>query len=306
MMMPLARPSRSAALSNAGYANGRPATRGSEVSASTLRSSDSSAMRSAWIRAPWLSSTDWMVGRSSVATAWRKAKSSDSISTACVRRATFCSESRRNTRSPTSSSWRMLLRALRSLACCRRKSAPPCTSASSTRKKTTMRLWSVRSRTLVGAAPAGCGRTADAHFRLHRHAPLHVRARAGIELPPRRLLGVGELRVPYAHGVGPARHSGDRGAAILAGDAEVRRLRHVDVADHPVVDVAAERHDARRIEYDRLRRRAHVERKVEALGGRERIDVMAHAVAIGKRHRRADQDGLHLGHELLADLLDLL
>src|SRR5689334_9163784 len=200
-----------------------------------------------------------MVGRSSVATAWRKAKSSDRISTACVRRAVFCSESRRNTRSPTSSSWRMLFLALRPLACCRRKSAPPCTSASSTRKKTTMRLWRVRSRMLVGAAPASRRRAADAHLGLERHAPLHRLACARIELAPGGLLGVDQLRMPYANRVGAARHAGDRGAAILAGGGEVRRLGYVDVADHPVVDIAAQRDDTRRVEHHRLRRRADVE-----------------------------------------------
>src|SRR5581483_1538579 len=121
--------------------------------------------------------------------------------------------------------------ALRSLACCRRKSAPPCTNASKTRKKPTMRLWRERRRTLVRAAPACRRRASDAHFGLQRHAPLHVLARARIELAPRGFLRVDELRMPHAHGVGAARHAVDRGAAVLAGGGEVRRLGHVDISD---------------------------------------------------------------------------
>jgi hypothetical protein len=72
------------------------------------------------------------------------------------------------------------------------------------------------------------------------------------------------------------------------------------------VDVAAEHHDACLVEQHRLRRHAGVERQLEALRGRERVHVMAHAVLVRERDGRAHVHGLDLRHELLVDLLELL
>jgi len=72
------------------------------------------------------------------------------------------------------------------------------------------------------------------------------------------------------------------------------------------MDVAADGDHAGLVEYDRLCRRADVQRQLEALRRRERIHVMAHAVAIGERDRAAGVDRLHVRHELQVDLLDLV
>ena len=69
--------------------------------------------------------------------------------------------------------------------------------------------------------------------------------------------------------------------------------------------VADDEHDhARPIERDGLRRNARVERKLEALRGGERIDVMPHVIVVGKGDRRSREDGSDSGLELLVHLVD--
>lgn len=75
---------------------------------------------------------------------------------------------------------------------------------------------------------------------------------------------------------------------------EVGRLRNVNVANHPVVDIASQNNNSRLVEHHRTWD-AFVQRKFEPLCGRKRIQLVAHAIAIRKGHRRADHDDLHLG-----------
>src|SRR5438034_871513 len=95
-----------------GYAKGLPTRDASSVSARTTFSSEASVMTLAPTRAPWLCSTERIVGLSLDAIAWRKAKSADRISAPCSRRPWFCANSLRNTRSPCSSCWSIGCRAL--------------------------------------------------------------------------------------------------------------------------------------------------------------------------------------------------
>src|SRR5438034_2353090 len=177
-------------------------------------------------------------------------------------------------RSPTARSWRMWSRALRSLAAFTSRSAMPCTATSSATKKKTMRLRRLRSRTsgaLVPAALAGGGRAPHAQLGLERDLPVERRVlhRAEIRRAARGLLGQPHTRMPDAERIPPSRQTGEQGSSFAIAQCKKRRFGNVDVPDHPVMDVAADRYHARHVEQDRLRRRADVERQLEALGLRE-------------------------------------
>ena len=85
---------------------------GSSVSARITLSSDASVITLAPTRAPWFRSTDRIVPVSLVAMAWRNAKSAERIPAPCSSRAWFCVRSCLNTRSPCSSSWSIVWRAI--------------------------------------------------------------------------------------------------------------------------------------------------------------------------------------------------
>ena len=69
-------------------------------------------------------------------------------------------------------------------------------------------------------------------------------------------------------------------APLLVGGGEVRRRHDQDHARHPVVDVAADLHRAGLVEAHRRRRLALVERDLEGLGARERVDVVVDLVVV--------------------------
>src|SRR6266478_2163385 len=118
----------------------------------------------------------------------------------------------------------------------------------------------IRARRNMGSAysipsPSLCaGRTAHFHLALELELPrdVHAPRPRRVHVLSRGLFGDFELRMPDAHRIGARRQLGDDRFAVLAGLGEVRRIRDVDIADHPVVDVAAEHDDAGLVEYDRL------------------------------------------------------
>ena len=73
-----------------------------------------------------------------------------------------------------------------------------------------------------------------------------------------------------------AGRSGIARVAVRIRPGEVRRVGHVDVADHLVVDVAAQHHEAGRVECHRRVGLALVERQLESSRRRERIDLVTH------------------------------
>src|SRR5579862_96935 len=85
---------------------------------------------------------------------------------------------------------------------------------------------------------------------------------------------VAKPRVPECHAVAPARDVGGPNASAVRA-AEERRVGDYQVRHHVVMDVAAEGYHARLIEGHGRVWVAMVERQLEALGGREGIDLMA-------------------------------
>mgnify|MGYP006901792945 CR=1 FL=1 len=73
---------------------------------------------------------------------------------------------------------------------------------------------------------------------------------------------------------------------MFIADGKPRVVGDIDVAHHPVVDIATEHHHTRAIKDYRRTWRALVQTQLKALGQGKGIDVMADIVAIRKRHRR--------------------
>ena len=148
-------------------------------------------------------------------------------------------------------------------------------------------------------------RTPNPHLGLEYQRPGDFGpSRAGcIDILARVFLHANELRMPHPHDVGARRKVEQDRPAFCVGLGEVGRFRHIDVADHPVVDVAAQDHYAGLVESHRLRN-AGIEWQFETLCRRKGVNLMAHGVAIGEGHRGTDQYGLHLWNEFLVDLVD--
>src|SRR5258707_11482764 len=79
-------------------------------------------------------------------------------------------------------------------------------------------------------------------------------------------------------------------AATEVGLAEIWSVRHIDVSDHDIVDIAPEHDESRPIESDRRMNLTFVERKLKAFGRRERVDLVAHAIVVRKLHAGAGCD----------------
>lgn len=109
--------------------------------------------------------------------------------------------------------------------------------------------------------------------------------------------------MPHRRDVLAGLDAADAGAARVVREGVVRRVGHDDVRDHVVVDVAAERHDARRVEHDWWVDLAAIQRQLEFLRGRERVDLVAHEVAVRERDGRADRHDQDRRCEPLADLV---
>src|SRR5450755_3305777 len=99
----------------------------------------------------------------------------------------------------------------------------------------------------------GGRRPAHAHFLLQLYRPcgLDPSIARDIDGPMRRTLGNLELRMPDSHDIRAWRQLGQHCLAVASGLGKKRRFGYVDVADHPVVDVATQNHYARLVENDR-------------------------------------------------------
>ena len=117
-------------------------------------------------------------------------------------------------------------------------------------------------------------------------------------------LVVAQARVPQRDAVAPARDFRQEGAAF-AGAPVPGGIRHQQVGEHLVVDVAAECDHARLVEMHGRIGLAAIERQLKALGGRERVDLVADGVAVGELDGRAHRDdeqvrceaAIHLIHD---------
>src|SRR5580692_1834958 len=99
--------------------------------------------------------------------------------------------------------------------------------------------------------------------------------------------------MPHADAAGPGRYATDDRFAGGVGLGREGRVDHDDVGDHVVVDVAAEVHHARLVEVNHARFVMAEQLQLEGLSGRERIDVVAYDIEIGKRHVRPHGDDQH-------------
>jgi hypothetical protein len=88
--------------------------------------------------------------------------------------------------------------------------------------------------------------------------------------------------MPDARLVRAGRETLEAGLAVGRGLDEARCRQDVDIGQHPVVDVAAERDDTRLVEDDRRSGRPDLERQLELLRGGKRVHVMPDVVAVGK------------------------
>ncbi len=81
------------------------------------------------------------------------------------------------------------------------------------------------------------------------------------------------------------------------GGAEIRRVGDVDVANHGIVNVATEHYQPGPVEGDRGVNLAFVQGQVKVLGLRERIDLVAHRIAVRELDAGARGDNKNAGQE---------
>src|SRR5471032_3399604 len=110
--------------------------------------------------------------------------------------------------------------------------------------------------------------------------------------------------MPETHVIGTAGYVRRGPGSAGVGASKVRSVRDKNVAHHFVVNIAAKRDDARLIEVHRRIRLAVVERQLEALGWRKRINLMADGIGVRELDRRADRDDDDVRDECKIDLID--
>src|SRR6516225_5581384 len=114
-------------------------------------------------------------------------------------------------------------------------------------------------------------------------------ALADRELASQFCLVVPQSWMPQLDAVVPARHLA-RPTAGLVGAPVPGSVRHQEVREHLVVDVAAEGDDPGLIEMHRRIRLAAVEGQLKVLGGRERVDLVTDGIAVWELNGRADRN----------------
>ncbi|WP_365354848.1 hypothetical protein [uncultured Pseudomonas sp.] len=124
-----------------------------------------------------------------------------------------------------------------------------------------------------------------------------------LQVTTRYRLHVFALEMPQRRGIATRRQGIELERAVFIGHPVPGIIGDVDVAEHPVVDVAAKHHQAGLVEQHRLRRGFLVEPQFEALGGRERIHLMTNVITVGEADLGAGVHGEYPGHELLIALV---
>src|SRR5450830_1912082 len=205
------------------------------------------------MRAPWFSSTEVIVPRSSVPMAWRKPKSDASRRAPCVSLSAFCSSKRKNTRSPMISSSRIEARAFSSMALRMATKPASCTSRIRTMNSATMRF-SRRCQRTLNVSPLFS--TVLNCCLLYRHcldSQLHRRGHI-CALVVKRLFHCcfvrPHLEVPGFQGIFTVGQPFQLGMAGHVGFSKIRRVHHLQIRHHLIVDIAPQNNCTNFIEND--------------------------------------------------------